>query len=68
MFNGILNKIKYGAVVAFVVDLIRQFGGEVPGDVESALEKMAESLVVLIPFIMAFFIKESEETKKRLKV
>lgn len=66
--SGILNKIKYGAIIAFVLELLRQSGFEVPTDVESAINTLIASLIVLVPWVAAFFIKESKETVKALKI
>ncbi len=67
-FGGLLNKIKYGAAIGYLVGLLQQFGLTVPTDVEEAMKGLVTSLVVLIPWGVAFFVKENKNTIKGLKL
>jgi hypothetical protein len=63
-----LNKIKYGIIVTFVFQALKMFlpDLEIPEDIEPAINSLIESVVIIVPWVVAFFTKESKETLKTL--
>lgn len=73
---GILRKIKVGALVALLIQGIRQFFPEVPipdnlDDSITLVYKgslmIADGLSVLVPFVVAFFVKEDKKNLRKLE-
>lgn len=59
----LLNKIKYGGMIAFVIVLIRQFFPDV-----EIPEGFQDAIMLIIVFVSQFFIKENSVTVHRLKL
>lgn len=62
MLNRILNKVKWGVVIAGVLSAVKMF---LP-DVEVP-EGLQDAILLIILFLSQFFIKETRETLSHLR-
>ncbi len=57
-----LNKIKYGVIITFALQVLKMVGLEVAPEIEPALNGLIGNILILIPWVASFFIKETEAT------
>ena len=62
-----LSKIKYGVVITVAFQALRLFV-DVPVSIEEAIRALVENSLILFPWFMAWFVKESKANLKGLKL
>lgn len=59
-----LNKVKYGIIITVVLQILRLIAPdvEVPADMETMINGIINSVLVIIPWVMSYFVKETKVT------